>query len=112
VSEGKVHFKADLATDPGAGNVTAAEERKCHTRELGELECASRERLQLVFAKATIGADRSIEFGTECEAWGEVVLIREPACIDMATGSLYAEDASAGVAGEQESEVGVEPGFV
>ena len=112
MAQGEIHFKADLATKSGAGNVTTAEDRKRYTHELGELVCASRERLQLVFAKAAVGGDRGIEFGTECKARREVVLPGESAGVDMAAGGLYAEDAGAGVAGEEKSEVGVDPGFV
>lgn len=110
--ERKVNLKAYLASEPGAGDVAAAEERESYTHELGELVCASRKRLQLVFAKATVGTDRGIELGAESEAGGEVMLQREATGVNVAASGLDTEDAGAGVAGEQKSEVGVEPRFV
>lgn len=112
MAEWKVHFKTELATQFGTGNVAAAEDSKRHAHATIELICASRERLQLVFTKAAAVRNSAIEFGAESEMRSEVVLPGDSARVDLAAGCLYPFNAGAGVAGKQISEVGNETRFV
>ena len=107
--ERKVYFKAYLAAYSGTGNVAATEDGERDTHAVVELIYASGKGLQLIFAQAAGISDGAIEFCAEREVRGEVVLERKATGVDMASRGLHTEDTGAGVAGEQESEVGVDP---
>ncbi len=110
--EGEVSLEANLSADFRAGNMAAAEEREGEGEATADLVPASGKPLELVSGEALVVRDRTVSLRAQAQARVQVVHDGEASGVNMAAGILSAQDAGAGIAGEQESEIGIEPGLV
>ena len=106
--EREIYFVTELAADFRAGDMSAAQGCEGEAHAAVQRPGAAEQGLELVFAEAVVIIDRAVEFAAEREARVEVVLKRQAAGVDMAMSDLNSEDAGAGVAGEEVSEVRVD----
>ena len=105
----EVDFKADLSADLWAGNVAATQECEGNGHTAVELVPASGKTLELVFSQAFVVRYRAVGLHAQAEARIKVVHQRETSGVNVTAGVLGTQNAGAGIAGEQESKIGVEP---
>ena len=111
MAQGEVYLKANLTADSWAGDVGAAEKSEGESHAAVELVLATGKALKLVFTEAIVVIDSAIGLNAERDTRVEVMKQRYTPGVDVAAGGLNADHTGAGVAGEKEAEVSVEPGL-
>ena len=106
----EVYGEAKLASDMGAGFVSASEDGEGGGDAAVQEIRASGEELKLVSAEARVAREASVGFCAKREAIVEVVSEREASGVDVAFRIRGADDTGAGVTSEEIAEVSGETG--
>lgn len=108
----EIQGEPDLAAYPGTRYVSAAERTETETQAVPKRILASEQSLELALGQIPVVRVSPVNLAPQREPCGEVVQDRHAAGINVTARVAYAHDSRAGVAGEQVSEIGVDPSLV
>src|SRR5690349_17064167 len=108
----KIHGEPDLAAYARTRDVFAAERAETETQAVSNRVLASEQSLELALGQIPVVRVSPVNLAPQRESGCEVVQDRHAAGINVTACVAYAHDSRAGVAGEQVSEIGIDPGLV
>src|SRR5215469_11435960 len=109
---GEIYRKTNLAADPRARHVFAAEQAKRQGQAVADGVLTTDQKLQLTTAESATARKAAIGLHSKSEAGSKVAQDRQTSGIDVATGGGDPQHARARVPGEQIAEVRSNSGFV